>query len=61
MDGVIVVAQKTGVHPEVVNQIAEHPLTDRGSVVRGGRHQLGGRRRYQIVQRARHSLYGSRY
>src|ERR1700733_13911264 len=60
MDGVVVVTQKAEVNAEVGNQLAEHPFTARDVVGRRGRHQFGGRRGDQIVQRAGHSPYRSR-
>lgn len=59
-DRVIVVAKKAEVHAQFVNQVAEHPLTDRGGVSRVGCHQLCGRTGDEVVQRARHCPYRSR-
>ena len=61
MDGVIVVAQEAEVDAELAHRIAEYSFTDRGVVVRGGSHQLGGRLGDQLIQRAGHVKYGSRF
>lgn len=58
-DRVVVVAQEAEVHAQVANQVAEHPLADRGRVRRRRRHQFGGSGGDQVVQRARHFHYRS--